>query len=69
MVLRLAIYLVEVHGTLHTWICRFQFRETIYALVVANKNHRIKRIFKVVGHKLFLDIGTGFVDEVEGNFE
>ena len=69
MVLRLAIYLVEVHGTLHTWICRLQFREAIYALVVANKNHRIKRILKVVGHKLLLDIGTAFVDKVEGNLE
>ena len=67
MVLRLAIYLVEVHGTLHTGICRLQFREAIYGLVVANKDHRIKRIFKVLGHELLLDFRTAFVDKVKGN--
>ena len=69
MALKLAVDLVEVHGTLHALICRLQFREAIYALVVANKDHRIKRIFKVLGHELLLDIRTAFVDKVKGNLK
>ena len=68
MALKLAVDLVEVHGSLYAWICRLQFREAIYALIVANKDHRIKRIFEVLGHELLLDIRTTFVDEVKRNF-
>ena len=68
MALRLAVDLVEVHGSLYAWICHLQFREGIYALVVANKDHRIKRIFEVLGHEFLLNIGATFVDEVERNF-
>ena len=67
--LRLAVDLVEVHCTLYSWICCLQIREAINALVVADKNHCIERIFKVLCHKFFLDIRTTFVDKVEGNFK
>ena len=69
MALRLAVDLVEVHCTLYSWICCLQLREAINALVVANKDHCIERIFKVLFHKFFLDIRTTFVDKVEGNFK
>ena len=68
MALELAVDLVEVYGTLHTEMCRLQFKEISYALVIAYKNHRIKRIFEVFCHELLLDIGATFVDEVERNF-
>ena len=69
MALRLAVDLVEVHCTLYSWICCLQLREAINALVVADKDHCIERIFKVLCHKFLLNIGTTFVDEVEGNLE
>ena len=67
MAFKLAVDLVKVDGTLHTLICRLQIREAINTLVVANKDHRIKRIFKVLSHELLLDFGTAFVDKVKGN--
>ena len=69
MVLRFAVDLVEVHCTLNSWIYCIQFRKALNALVVANKDHWIERIFKVLCHEFLLDLGTAFVDEVEGNFD
>ena len=68
MALKLAVDFVEVDGTLYGWICRLQLKEISYPLIVANKNHRIKRIFEVLCHEFLLDIGATFVDEVERNF-
>ena len=69
MALKLAVDLVEVHCTLHAWIFCLQFSEIFYALVVTNKNHRIKRIFEVLGQEFLLNVRTTFVDEVERNFQ
>ena len=69
MALRFAVDLVKVDYALHTMICCLKFREVFNTLVVANKDHRIKRIFEVLRHELLLNLGTALVDEVEWNFK
>ena len=54
---------------LHSRICCLKIRKTCYSLVVADENHGIERILKVLCHELLLDRGTAaLIDEVKWKF-
>ena len=69
MIFWLAVDFIKVYCALLTWISSLKIKKVFYTLIVANENHRIKRIFLLLCHKLLLDIGTTLMNELERNFK